>query len=355
MTTPKSFHTPPCRKGIHTVEDLRCHLQVALELEHSTIPPYLCALYSIPDGKNVTASTLIRSVVMEEMLHMVLVANLLNAIGGEPKVDSPTFIPAYPTYLPNSSKAFKVHLLPFGKEALEIFMRIEQPTPAGGEPDPDHYDTIGEFYAAIRQGFETLEAQCARRGESLFTGDPARQVDGRSWYYGGGGEPIMVHDMASAKRAILEITEQGEGFDGTMWDDDTQFGQVDELAHFYRFVEIDCERRYQAADNPKLPPTGDALLVDWKARYPMMADPKMEYFADQPDIHAMMLAFNTRYSELLRALHAAFNGAPAALMGAVPIMYDMKYRAQALMAVPTGRGDGRTVGPSFEFVGGAAG
>src|SRR5690606_14644850 len=38
---------------ITTVASLRTHLQWALELEHSTIPPYLCALYSIPDGSNV--------------------------------------------------------------------------------------------------------------------------------------------------------------------------------------------------------------------------------------------------------------------------------------------------------------
>ena len=62
MTTPPpAARTParaksPCRAGIESIDDLRCHLQVALELEHSTIPPYLCALYSIPDGSNVTAS-----------------------------------------------------------------------------------------------------------------------------------------------------------------------------------------------------------------------------------------------------------------------------------------------------------
>jgi len=47
---------------------------------------------------------------------------------------------------------------------------------------------------------------------------------------------------------------------------------------------------------------------------------------------------------------AVFNGAPARLVDAVPMMYDLKYRAQALMAIPTGRRDGLTVGPSFEYV-----
>jgi hypothetical protein len=34
----------------------------------------------------------------------------------------------------------------------------------------------------------------------------------------------------------------------------------------------------------------------------------------------------------------------------VPMMYDLKYRAQELMAVPSGHADGTTVGPSFEYV-----
>ncbi|MBK6797040.1 MAG: hypothetical protein IPG76_09695 [Acidobacteria bacterium] len=52
------------RPGIKNIDDLRAHLQIAIELEHSTIPPYLCALYSIPDGMNVQAAQVIRSVVI---------------------------------------------------------------------------------------------------------------------------------------------------------------------------------------------------------------------------------------------------------------------------------------------------
>ena len=144
--------------------------------------------------------------------------------------------------------------------------------------------------------------------------------------------------------------EQGEGFDHTIFDHDEVFGQVDELAHYFRFAEIAAERRFVATDRPHGEPTGATLLVDWEGRYPMMANPKMAKFTDQPDVHAMMVDFNTRYTALLRALHEGFNGTPAALMGAVPIMYEMKYLAQALMAVPSGRGDGSTAGPSFEFI-----
>ena len=91
---------------ITTVESLREHLQTALEIEHSTIPPYLCALYSIPNGSNVSASTLIRSVVMEEMLHMVLVANLLNAMARASR--RPTR-PRYPACAAAQRKKFVVH------------------------------------------------------------------------------------------------------------------------------------------------------------------------------------------------------------------------------------------------------
>jgi hypothetical protein len=337
-------------KPITTVESLRKHLQWALELEHSTIPPYLCALYSIPDGSNVTAATLIRSVVMEEMLHMVLAANLLNAVGGEPAVDQPKFVPEYPTYLPHSDDAFKVDLLPFSTKAIDTFLKIERPARAGAKPQSDHYHTIGQFYLAILEAFEHL-ASTKSGAKSLFSGKKSRQVTGASWYYGGGGEVIEVTDLESARHAIREIAEQGEGLDHTIFDGDDQFGQIDELAHYFRFNEIRLGRRYSETDTPKSGPSGSQLLVDWSTSYPMAPNPKAKQYVHQPEIHQLMTEFNERYTALLHALHAAFNGKPEALKDAVPLMYDLRYRAQTLMKIPSGRDDGTTVGPSFEFVG----
>ena len=74
---------------ITTLDDLRTHLQWAIEIEHRIIPPYLCALYSIKPGRNREASEAITSVFIEEMLHMTLAANVLNAIGGAPVLDQP--------------------------------------------------------------------------------------------------------------------------------------------------------------------------------------------------------------------------------------------------------------------------
>ena len=80
--------------------ELRKYLQGALEIEHLTIPPYLTAMYTVRAGTNQDAYYTIRSVVLEEMLHMTLVANLLNAVGGRPRVAHPDFVRSYPERLP---------------------------------------------------------------------------------------------------------------------------------------------------------------------------------------------------------------------------------------------------------------
>ena len=54
-------------------------LQVAVELELSTIPPYLCGYWSCQDSSS-TAAQIILSVVLQEMLHMGLAANRFGEI-----------------------------------------------------------------------------------------------------------------------------------------------------------------------------------------------------------------------------------------------------------------------------------
>ena len=76
------------------VDRLKELLEAAVKLELATIPPYLCALYSIHPSATTRRSWSIRSVVVEEMLHMVLAANVLNAIGGDPRVAGPRARPA---------------------------------------------------------------------------------------------------------------------------------------------------------------------------------------------------------------------------------------------------------------------
>src|SRR4051794_33898240 len=112
------------------IDELKDLLTAAVKLELSTIPPYLCALYSIQPRGNNEAKLVIRSVVVEEMLHMVLAANVLNAIGGEPRVSGPDHAPRYPHELPDG---VVMDLLPFAPESVEAFLKVENPG------DTDHH------------------------------------------------------------------------------------------------------------------------------------------------------------------------------------------------------------------------
>src|SRR5262245_26278815 len=111
----------PSVARIVTLESLREHLQWAIELAQCTVPPYLCALYSLDAARNPEASEVVASVVVEEMLHMTLAANLLNAVGGRPRFDAPHMLPGYPRSLPHGDRSFEIPLLAFGLEALDVF------------------------------------------------------------------------------------------------------------------------------------------------------------------------------------------------------------------------------------------
>ena len=155
---------------IDTLRSLREHLQTAIEIEWSTIPPYLCALWSLGDEHNRPAATCIRDVVMEEMLHLTLAANVLNALGGEPRLGGHPTVPAYPTSLPHSDRSFSVSLLRFSPAALETFRRIERPALIGAPPQDEGYATIAQFYAAVSEAVERIGADPA-----VWSGPPDRK------------------------------------------------------------------------------------------------------------------------------------------------------------------------------------
>jgi hypothetical protein len=329
-------------------EDLKSHLQWAIELEHTTIPPYLCALYSLDAAQNPDAAEVVQSMFVEEMLHLALAANLLNAIGGEPVLDAPHLLPGYPRTLPHGDQSFEIELLPFGPRALDGFLRIERPSPAGAEPEGDRYETIGQFYEAIESGLRHL---CQALGEdAVFSGKPDRQITA-AYAYGGSGRLVAVRDLASALQALTEIVEQGEGSTPSdVWDGDHQMFHADrdEVAHYYRFEELKLGRRYQLGDTPSSGPTGKAAEVAWDAVRPMRPNPRI---ADSPpggEVHAAQQAFNAAYCTLLYLLEQAFNGDPSMLGAATGAMFGLKSQAVALMALESG--DGFTAGPTFEFV-----
>jgi hypothetical protein len=327
----------PPFKVPESVEELRFFLQAALALEHLTIPPYLTAMYTLKPGANQDAWYAIRAVVLEEMLHMTLVANLLNAVGGTPLVADPEFMTDYPAKLPYSKDPVPIALRHFGREALKTFLWIERPEYVdalpgqGGKPDPGGWTSIGQFYATIRQGLIQL---AERYGSDLFEGDLSCQI-GPEDFYNSGGMVFPVTDLPSALKAIKVIAEQGEGVAETIYNPDEQlFGQAREVAHYFRFREIYEERRYGPHDTPASGPTGPAMPVRWADSYLIDPQARADHYPVDSTVRAAADRFNTVYARLLWLLDESYNGEPKRLQAAVPVMLELRELAEQLYRNP---------------------
>src|SRR5262249_19557468 len=117
----------------------------------------LCAWWSIKSHSHVVWR-LLREVVMEEMAHLGLACNMLNAIGGTPRL-VPDAVLAYPDHLPGKVRPnLTVPLQGLTKDALKaVFMEIERPKHDVSDQLPDDdTPTIGELYEAILDSFKSL-------------------------------------------------------------------------------------------------------------------------------------------------------------------------------------------------------
>ncbi|WP_342327735.1 ferritin-like protein [Pedobacter sp. FW305-3-2-15-E-R2A2] len=331
-------------------------LQKAIELELATIPPYLTAMFSIKPGSNAMASSIIRSVVMEEMLHMLLAGNLLSAIGGSVKLGKDN-IPVYPVQMEFQGKMFKnrkfdIHLAAFSKDTMHIFLQIE--LPEGMESNKLKLNaivvpgfTIGEFYNGIKHD---LAEVCKTFGEeNVFTGKKENQVS-EEYFWRGGGTPIVITKLSEAEAAIDLIVEQGEGASlqpGTT----TFFSAHEDVPHYFRFNEIYCGRLYDKKDDPHQPPTGKAIEVDYEAVFPIKTSCKGKDLEGSPELSYLNNLFNVNYSAMLSQLEEGFNGNPNAFY--LAILNGMKKLspiAASLVQLPIpGDPQGRYAAPSFEW------
>ncbi len=227
--------------GINNVAELQGSLLTAIQLEFSTIPPYLCAEWSINSDSNGDPSDvngMIHGVVMQEMLHFGLACNMYTATGGslDGEIAAPDFVPVYPTNgLPGGvHPGLLVSLLPVGSQVLQTFMSIEYPevTPVVQQPDmppppaPPTPPTIGQFYQVIAAAFNTVFPDGSLpRNPSVNQVVTAVDSD----------QLFAINTVADALNAIKEITDQGEG---TSASPDRGVFDPDILAHYYTFAEI---------------------------------------------------------------------------------------------------------------------
>jgi len=297
-------------------------------------------------------------VAVEEMLHLTLAANILNAVGGSPDLTVPGFVPVFPAYLPDGETDFQVGLRRFSTEAVDTFLKIERPAPADSESirtvkrppnaamlgagkvtddGDEHFYSIGEFYHAIEDALIRLEAE---HGAQLFSGDPSRQIT-PEFYYSGGGEIIPVTDLAAARAAIRLIAEQGEGDGGAIFD------YEDEIAHYYRFQQLVLGRYYQAGDVAGSP-SGLPVDVEWGAVYPIKTNARVADYPEGSELRRAAEAFNGEYAGFLASLTRAFQGEPALLNEAVGDMFRLKELAGQLMRQPLDDAGTEHAAPTFE-------
>lgn len=358
---------------IQTVDDLHYYLIQAMKIEHATIPPYITALYSLKPETNIEAFQIIRSVAVEEMLHLTLAANVFNAVGGDIKsiLTASDFMPEYPTRLPTGETDFEVGLGKFSPETIETFLKIERAKEVDeGKPlvgprthknyllsvhdqDP-HYSfySIGLFYAEIIRGLHALYKEM---GDDLFCGDPGKQIT-PEYYYDGAGDIIPVTDLTSAILALREIQEQGEGSrKGVIYDGER------ELSHYYRFQQLllgkdgdqNCGQYYvidqdkpQNSDTPDNP-TGQKFKVDWDAVYPIKENAKLSDYPEGSELYSAAQEFQSAYSEFLSKIEFSFNGHPEQLLPAVGGMFRLRYHAERLIKNPIPGMDGVNGAPIF--------
>jgi hypothetical protein len=329
-------------------EDLFELVQNAIELEHATIPPYLTALFSLDADLNPGPAGILESIAAEEMLHMTIGCNLLNALGGQPVVNRPGFVPTYPSPLPMSIGAgLVVGLEPFSVHLVEsVFLEIERPEdelelPVAralfAEANDEEFETIGEFYGAVVEKLTEL-------GDTAFRGDPSRQVVDARWF---GAERLFpVTDVASATKAIRIIVEEGEG---TSESPLAGLGSDAELAHFYRFQQI--VKGFELVADTTVPQgwsfSGDRIDVNAAGIHPLRPDTRL---ADLPQGSRAALVgqrFADSYTRLLNALQRTIDGRPDYLRVALGLMFEL--RVYALDCVRTPLPGGLVVGPPFEL------
>lgn len=332
---------------IETLKDLQDRVQLAIELELFTIPPYLTALWSLKSSPKI--ATIIRTVALQEMLHMGLSCNLLVAIGGKPQLNTPSAVPHYPNFPPGVSLTEPVDLLPLdgSRKVIDQFLQIEKPE---FEPIPiteavisraafaestavaiPRFPSIGDFYDSILQGLATVNPPFSTTGQLATS-------------FGHGDEMFVIGSIDDARRAIDLIKQQGEGTPSSPGD-----GNGDELAHYYRFEQIKDEVQYvkQADGTYKKDPNRPLPYPAPSAIYPMAQIPAGGY----PDVPAVD-AFNHLYTNVLNLLHQAWNeGSQDVLDNAIGAMFELQEPAQELMNTPRDPryGDGN-YGPTFQLV-----
>lgn len=314
---------------IDTAEELQEHLHLALEIELATIPPYLYAMYSIEDQKS-EAALLIRSIVAEEMLHAALVGNVIQAVGGRVRFDDEDLAPSYPMDLPHHVPPLELSLAPCSTDLIEhVFMVLEQPEEHNAPPEPDQFESLGQFYHALENGIREISG----RTDLFAEARAATQLSEASFYspvkydVDESGGLLFVNDLDSAIRALETIVHQGEGVSEDRWADPNHR----ELTHYHKLAKIR---------------DGSTTLETVK---PLAVNPRTDRFPDA--IRAGSDLFNAAYRYLFLLLQRLYTEEreKAEDVGKLYGLMNVVLSESANWLTRQRLRDGTLAGPTFEF------
>lgn len=262
-----------------SMETLRYLLQIAIQLEHATIPVYLNGYLSIKPGQNGEIKDLLHGIFIQEMFHMAQASNLLNALGGNPNLLDPHFIIPYPAYLPAGVLPdVEVTINKLSLRQIEtVYMGIETPyhevdeygltrlitlleeITFGNDPKDSLHDflhnvtspqsvnhnTIGEVYQAILYLISRLN-----QSNSLIFSNKVPQLKI--------GSVIPVYTFSDAVKAIKTIVSEGEGASPC---NPLTAKDKDSLSHYFKFASIIRKRFAEAIAYKNVTPSQQAKKV----------------------------------------------------------------------------------------------
>nr|CAA6830739.1 MAG: Unknown protein [uncultured Thiotrichaceae bacterium] len=324
-------------------------LQSALKLEFATVPPYLSAAFSLSNDNQEIKDLIVR-ISKEEMLHMTVVANLMNAIGIAP--DIVKAVPNYPYDLDVLDPPLRLDLSSFSFELVEnLFMQIETPEEpvtflTRGVPSEDvtKPETIGQFYERVIEliNEDTIPDLFKNAERDIYKQIQVSPNFKRVAYSGNTDEQeyhleealnFIITDKKSAVRHLNWIIGQGEG--ATPFDPLTAEGIP---GHYYRFESI-LKSKYLIKDDavPDLgySYSGGDLPFSTAGVNEFETNAKAENYTAHPGVERSMLRFNKEYSKMVDYLQLAFNcpgpeqkeEAGAAYKASLQIMRKMDGRA----------------------------
>lgn len=384
--------TKDTQRTIQTRQELVKALKQAAELEIAVMLQYIYAGYSIPnyvtgeeyvrrglwtqeqlhlacgDGqevRNYGMRGVVLAISREEMIHFLLVNNILMAMG-EP------FYPAIPDFSQLNHR-FPIDvdfaLEPLNAVSLQHFIRLEMPDflatnlahePVSTDPTVDSlhgYGSLSELYRQIREGLQNIpdlfvvKKGCVGGEHRLFMRDDFNQAHP--------DYQLQVDDLNSALFALDLIVEQGEGCNNESPQIKRSSLREDSFrgSHYQQFCRLS-----DALSQAQIDDTKAGGKVPWNPSYPALRNPSLEprdyqtNIVTVPQTRTVMEIFNQSYFLMMQLMVQHFGLMPTGslrrskLMNAsIDVMTGMmRPLGELLMSMPSGK-RGKTAGPSFEI------